>query len=35
MGIDHEELEYLFDGRFRRLTDVSGKNNLAPRLVRG
>ena len=35
MGIDHEELTYLFDGRFRRLTDVGGKNNLAPRLVRG
>ena len=35
MGIDHEELTYLFEGRYRRLTDVGGQNNLAPRLVRG
>ena len=35
MGIDHEELTYLFEGRYRRLTDVGGHNNLAPRLVRG
>ena len=35
MGIDHEELTYLFEGRYRRLTDVGGDNNLAPRLVRG
>jgi len=35
MGIDHERLTYLFDGRYRRLTDVGGQNNLAPRLVRG
>lgn len=35
MGIDHEHLTYLFEGRYRRLTDVGGQNNLAPRLVRG
>ncbi len=35
MGIDHEELTYFFEGRFRRLTDVGGQNNLATRLVRG
>ena len=35
MGIDHEELTYLFEGRYRRLTDVGGQNNLAARLVRG
>jgi uncharacterized protein (DUF1501 family) len=35
MGIDHEELTYLFEGRYRRLTDVGGQNNLAPRLIRG
>jgi hypothetical protein len=35
MGIDHEELTYLFEGRDRRLTDVGGRNNLAPRLIRG
>jgi len=23
-----------FEGRYRRLTDVAGQNNLAPRLVR-
>jgi hypothetical protein len=34
-GIDHEELTYLFEGRYRRLTDVGGDNNLARRLVRG
>jgi len=34
MGIDHEKLTYLFEGRYRRLTDVGGRNNLAPRLVR-
>ena len=34
MGIDHEELTYLFEGRYRRLTDVGGQNNLAARLVR-
>jgi hypothetical protein len=35
LGIDHEELTYFFEGRYRRLTDVGGENNLAPRLVRG
>lgn len=35
MGIDHEELTYPFEGRDRRLTDVGGRNNLAPRLVQG
>jgi hypothetical protein len=35
LGIDHEQLTYLFEGRYRRLTDVGGENNLATRLVRG
>ena len=35
LGIDHEALTYLFEGRDRRLTDVGGDNNLASRLVRG
>ena len=35
LGIDHEQLTYLFEGRERRLTDVGGENNLADRLVRG
>jgi hypothetical protein len=35
LGIDHEQLTYLFEGRYRRLTDVGGDNNLAARLVRG
>ncbi len=35
MGINHAELTYLFEGRYRRLTDVGGQNNLAARLVRG
>ena len=35
LGIDHEALTYYFEGRDRRLTDVGGHNNLAPRLVRG
>ena len=34
MGLDHERLTYLFEGRDRRLTDVGGQNNLAERLVR-
>ena len=34
LGIDHEQLTYLFEGRYRRLTDVGGDNNLASRLVR-
>tara|TARA_B100001123_G_scaffold384183_1_gene456784 strand:- start:2126 stop:3355 length:1230 start_codon:yes stop_codon:yes gene_type:complete len=34
MGLDHERLTYLFEGRDRRLTDVGGQNNLTERLVR-
>ena len=34
MGLDHEKLTYLFEGRNRRLTDVGGDNNLADRLIR-
>jgi hypothetical protein len=34
LGLDHEKLTYLFEGRQRRLTDVGGQNNLAARLVR-
>jgi uncharacterized protein (DUF1501 family) len=34
LGIDHERLTYLFEGRMRRLTDVGGQNNLAERLIR-
>lgn len=34
LGMDHERLTYYFEGRDRRLTDVGGENNLAPRLVR-
>ena len=34
LGLEHTRLTYLFEGRYRRLTDVGGKNNLAPRLVR-
>jgi hypothetical protein len=33
LGLDHTELTYLFEGRLRRLTDVFGDNNLAPRLT--
>jgi len=35
MGMNHKALTYFFEGRARRLTDVGGQNNLAPRLVRG
>jgi hypothetical protein len=35
LGLDHERLTYLFEGRERRLTDVGGANNLAERLVNG
>ncbi|MFP6766675.1 MAG: DUF1501 domain-containing protein [Planctomycetaceae bacterium] len=35
LGLDHEELTYYFEGRFHRLTDVGGQNNLAERLVQG
>jgi uncharacterized protein (DUF1501 family) len=34
LGLDHEKLTYLFEGRLRRLTDVGGENNLAERLTR-
>jgi hypothetical protein len=34
LGLDHEKLIYLFEGRNRRLTDVGGQNNLAERLTR-
>jgi hypothetical protein len=34
LGLDHERLTYLFEGRMRRLTDVGGQNNLAERLTR-
>ena len=33
LGIDHEKLTYLFEGRNRRLTDVGGENHIAARLV--
>jgi hypothetical protein len=26
-GLDHEEVTYLFEGRHRRLTDVTGHND--------
>lgn len=34
LGIDHKELSSYFEGRYHRLTDVGGMNNLAARLVR-
>jgi hypothetical protein len=34
LGLDHQRLTYLFEGRERRLTDVGGQNNLAERLAR-
>ena len=34
LGLDHEALTYLFEGRERRLTDVGGSNDLSARLVR-
>ncbi len=34
LGLDHERLTYLFEGRQRRLTDIGGQNNLAERLSR-
>ena len=34
LGLDHERLTYLFEGRERRLTDVGGSNDLSERLVR-
>lgn len=33
LGLDHERLTYLFEGRERRLTDVGGHNDLSRRLV--
>ncbi|HEY2252837.1 MAG TPA: DUF1501 domain-containing protein [Planctomycetaceae bacterium] len=33
LGLKHEELTYLFEGRRRRLTDVGGENDLAEVLV--
>jgi len=33
LGIDHTGLTYLFEGRERRLTDIGGDNDLAPRLI--
>ena len=33
LGLDHEQLTYLFEGRYRRLTDVGGANDLARRLT--
>ena len=35
LGLDHEELTYLFEGRDRRLTDVGGEGDLSERLVHG
>jgi hypothetical protein len=34
LGLQHEKLTYLFEGREQRLTDVGGHNNLVERLVR-
>ena len=33
LGLDHESLTHLFEGRERRLTDVGGKNDLSQRLT--
>jgi Protein of unknown function (DUF1501) len=35
LGLDHERLTYFSQGRDFRLTDVGGRNNLAPRLTAG
>lgn len=35
MGLEHERLTYLFEGRERRLTDVGGQNDLSTRLLAG
>jgi hypothetical protein len=32
MGLDHQKLTYLFQGRDYRLTDVAGKTDLVARL---
>jgi hypothetical protein len=34
LGLEHERLTYLFEGRQRRLTDVGGHNDLSERLTR-
>ncbi len=34
LGLQHEKLTYLFEGREQRLTDVGGDNNLVQRLLR-
>ena len=34
LGIGHEKLTYLFEGRNRRPTDVGGYNHIAARLTR-
>jgi hypothetical protein len=34
LGLDHEALTYLFEGRERRLTDVGGYNQLSERLTK-
>ncbi len=33
LGLNHEELTFLFEGREQRLTDVGGENDLARRLL--
>ena len=33
LGLDHQKLTYLFQGREHRLTDVGGSNDLAARLI--
>ena len=34
MGLNHDKLTFLHQGRDFRLTDVGGQNNLAARLLR-
>ena len=33
LGLDHQRLTYLFEGRSRRLTDVGGEDEFAKRLL--
>lgn len=33
LGLDHERLTYLFEGRVRRLTDIGGQNQFTRQLV--
>jgi len=33
LGLPHEQLTYLFEGREHRLTDVGGQNDLSSRLT--